>query len=170
MKYCTTLLLAVLVSVTTSGTVALGQDWPQWRGPNRDGDAVFRVPTVWPDMLTEQWSVAVGLGYATPLLSANRVYQFVRQGDEEVMMALDADTGDFIWRTTYPAPFTMNPSTSDHGPGPKSTPALACSRLALAVSSRRSRQTPERYFGRSLRSRSNRCITQRCHLSSRTAS
>ena len=129
MKYCTTLLLAVLVSVTTSGTVALGQDWPQWRGPNRDGDAAFRVPTVWPDMLTEQWSVAVGLGYATPLLSANRVYQFVRQGDEEVMMALDADTGDFIWRTTYPAPFTMNPSTSDHGPGPKSTPALADARL-----------------------------------------
>ena len=125
MKYRTSLLLTVLVSVTTLATEALGQDWPQWRGPNRDGDAAFRVPAVWPDILTERWSVEVGFGYATPLLSANRVYQFVRQGDEEVMVALDAETGESIWRTTYPAPFTMHPATSDHGPGPKSTPALA---------------------------------------------
>ena len=45
------------------------------------------------------------------------------------MSALDAASGDGIWRTSYPAPFDMNPATQRHGPGPKSTPAFADGRL-----------------------------------------
>src|SRR3990170_1147899 len=80
-------------------------------------------------VLTELWKVEVGLGYATPLLVGDRVYMYTRQGEDEVMMALDAGSGQVIWRTSYPARFEMNPATSRHGPGPKSTPALADNRL-----------------------------------------
>jgi outer membrane protein assembly factor BamB len=80
--------------------------------------------------------VEVGLGYATPILVGNRIYIFTRQGEEEVMQALDAASGKNIWRTGYPAPFQMVPQTKRHGPGPKSTPTYANGRLfTLGMSS-----------------------------------
>jgi outer membrane protein assembly factor BamB len=105
-------------------------DWPQWRGPNRDGViASFTEPKPWPDKLTRKWKVEVGLGYATPVVIANRVYMFARQGDEEVLHALDGDTGKAIWRTSYPAPFTISPAAARHEKGPKSTPTFAGGKL-----------------------------------------
>jgi outer membrane protein assembly factor BamB len=118
--------------VATMGMVlqSSAQDWPQWRGPNRDGAVTsFREPAAWPEGLRQQWRVDVGTGYATPLLVGNRIYTFTRQGEEEVMQALDAGSGKSIWRTGYPAPFQMNNATARHGPGPKSTPVHAAGRL-----------------------------------------
>ena len=110
--------------------VATAQDWPQWRGPNRDGAvASFREPASWPQALTARWKVEVGTGYATPLVVGDRIYAFARQGNDEVMMALDAGSGTVVWRTGYPASFSMNPATARHGPGPKSTPTFAGGRL-----------------------------------------
>jgi len=101
-------------------------DWTQWRGPNRDGSIPsFVAPSNWPDQLTQRWKVEVGLGYATPLVVGNRIYLFSRQGENEVMSALDAASGAVIWKEAYQAPFTMNKATEHHGPGPKSTPAFA---------------------------------------------
>ncbi len=106
------------------------EDWPQWRGPNRDGAAPsFIVPMTWPAQLTQKWKTEVGLGYATPLLVGNRIYQFSRQGDNETMAALDAATGSVLWKVGYPAIFTMNNGAARHGAGPKSTPAYAGGRL-----------------------------------------
>src|SRR5262245_51677454 len=106
------------------------QDWPQWRGPNRDGSvASFREPAAWPEHLKQQWRIEVGTGYATPLLVGQRLYVFTRQADDEVMMALEASTGKQIWRSSYPAPFEMWKATARHGPGPKSTPTFANGRL-----------------------------------------
>jgi outer membrane protein assembly factor BamB len=106
------------------------QDWPQWRGPGRDGSiAAFREPATWPKTLTKQWNAEIGLGYATPLVVGNRIFVFTRQGDNEVMTALDAASAKVLWRTSYAAPFRMNPATAPHGPGPKSTPTFAANRL-----------------------------------------
>ena len=120
--------IAVAVVALAPGMAA--QDWTQWRGPNRDGVmASFREPASWPAALTKRWRVEVGTGYATPLVVGNRVYSFTRQGDEEVVTALEASSGKVLWRTAYPAAFKMNPATAPHGPGPKSTPTLAGNRL-----------------------------------------
>ena len=54
---------------------------------------------------------------------------YTRQNEDEVLMAVDADSGNVLWRTSYPAPFDMNPATAPHGPGPKSTPAYANGRV-----------------------------------------
>ena len=113
--------------IINTGTVALAQyaaqDYPQWRGPRRDGAAAtFVAPVVWPDQLTRQWQVETGSGYATPILVGNHVFTFGRQEDNEVIMALDANTGAVLWRTAYNAPYRDNAGTSRHGPGPKSTP------------------------------------------------
>lgn len=125
-----TVRFAILTSVLAIATTAAAQDWPQWRGPNRDGAVMaFEQPTTWPDSLTKRWSVEVGSGYASPVLSDDRLYVFSRQGDDEVMQALDAATGDVIWTTSYPAPFELNPYMKDHGLGPKATPTFAEGKL-----------------------------------------
>src|SRR6185436_21187889 len=110
--------LSFVVVVCTAFLVAVsaqqGADWPQWRGVNRDGSATFSIPASWPEQLTRKWKVDVGLGYATPLLVGNRIYLFSRQGGNEVMSAIDPDSGKTIWQTAYPASFTMNSAAAKH--------------------------------------------------------
>ncbi len=105
-------------------------DWPQWRGPNRDGAiASFTEPKAWPEKLTRKWKVDVGLGYASPVLVGGRVYLFSRQGDNEILQALNADTGAKIWDSSYPATFTLNSAAARHEKGPKATPTYADGKL-----------------------------------------
>jgi len=120
--------IAVLALVLTSASFAQTRsaDWPQWRGPNRDGAVLsFTPPNAWPDTLTRKWKVSVGIGYATPVLIGNRVYMFSRRGDNEVLAAIDADSGKELWATSYPAAFNLNSAAARHEKGPKSTPAFA---------------------------------------------
>ena len=126
----TVILVALACGVSLSLDAQRPADWTQWRGPARDGVAPFSVPAAWPERLTQKWKVEVGSGYATPIVVGNRVYVFARQGENEILMALDADTGKEIWKNAgYPAAFTMMSAAVQHGPGPKSTPAYANGRL-----------------------------------------
>ncbi len=102
-------------------------DWTQWQGPNRDGAVgAFAEPQPWPDRMTQRWKVDVGL---TPIVVGDTVYMFSREGENEVMRALDAVSGEVIWEQAYPASFTMHSASERHGPGPKSTPLFADGRL-----------------------------------------
>ena len=59
--------------VLVSASPVNGQDWPQWRGPNRDGKVTgFIAPQTWPKELTRKWSVSVGDGVATQPFGAVR--------------------------------------------------------------------------------------------------
>ena len=125
------MITALLVGLTAVNHAQLAPgDVTQWRGANRDGIiAGFTEPAAWPEQLNQRWKIEVGLGYATPLVVGNRVYLFSRQDDDEVMSAIDADSGNVVWRTAYPAPFTMNSAATPHGKGPKSTPVFSGGRL-----------------------------------------
>ena len=104
--------------------------WPQWRGPARDGVAsAFSVPTTWPAQLTKKWQATVGVGHASPVVAANRVIVHTRQGNREIVAAYDVETGKPLWQQGVEAPYTMNPAAAGHGPGPKSTPAIADGRV-----------------------------------------
>jgi len=112
---------AILVSA--GGAVA--QDWPQWRGVNRDAKlAGFTAPNTWPKELTQKWKVTVGLGDATPALVGDKLYVFARQGDDEVNLCLDAGTGKEGWQDKYAAIKVQGPDASQHS-GPRSSPTVA---------------------------------------------
>lgn len=112
------------------GSVA-AQDWPQWRGPNRDGKlAGFVSPQNWPKELTWKWKVAVGKGDSTPALVAGRLYAFGRFDANEVVRCLDAATGNVLWQDTYPANFMPDGPSSSH-PGPRATPAVADGKVCV---------------------------------------
>src|SRR5437867_4534579 len=86
---------------TPAAAQVSARDYPQWRGQARDGSAAaFAEPKSWPDKLTLKWKVDVGPGYATPIVVGNRVYTHTRRDDNEVMMALDAESGKVIWQTS----------------------------------------------------------------------
>ena len=64
--------LAALLFLTLPG---LSQDWPQWRGPDRDGVVHgVKVPARWPKALTEEWNVEVGEGISSPVVVDGKVY------------------------------------------------------------------------------------------------
>jgi outer membrane protein assembly factor BamB len=123
--------VAMLAAFTALTAVqASSQDYPQWRGPNRDGEAAaFVRPKTWPNALTLKWKVDVGPGYATPILVGTTIYAFTRRDENEVLAALDRETGKVIWQTGYPAPHKVVAAAQDHGPGPKSTPLFYNGRL-----------------------------------------
>lgn len=127
------LVVALILSESAVGQQAdrtRVEGWPQWRGVSRDGAAAFTIPKSWPEKLTLKWKVDVGTGYAAPITAGDRVYAFSRQGEDEVMRALDAATGKTIWETRYNATYQPNPAaTRTHGMGPKSTPTFADGRL-----------------------------------------
>ena len=102
---------------------ALTQDWPQWRGANRDAKATgFSAPKTWPKELTQKWKVAVGQADATPALVGEKLYVFARQGEEEVIRCLEAGTGKEVWTDKYAAAGATGPA-SGHA-GPRSSPTV----------------------------------------------
>ena len=112
-------------AVLISAAAASGQDWPQWLGPNRDGKASdFAAPATWPKALTQKWKAKVGLGDATPALVGDKLYVFTRQGDDEVLLCLNAADGKEIWRNKYAAKAPSGPSARQHA-GPRSSPVVA---------------------------------------------
>lgn len=117
----------VLVSsclVAVCASHASAQDWPQWRGANRDGKAGgFNVPKSWPKELTQKWKVVVGDGDATPCLAGDKLYVFAWQNGAEVLRCLDAGTGKELWRDQYDTQGATGPA-SRHA-GPRSSPTVA---------------------------------------------
>ena len=112
-----------LILLFTSLALPAAQDWPQWRGPARTGviDG-FKPPASWPDRPKQIWKIQAGIGHASPIVVAGRVYLFSRTGEQESISARDLMTGKELWRQAYDAPYTMNSAATAHGKGPKSTP------------------------------------------------
>ena len=111
--------------ILIGASCVFAQDWPQWRGVNRDGKLTgFTAPQEWPKELTQVWKVTVGLGDSTPALVGDKLYVFARQGAEEVTLCLDAASGKEVWKDKYEAQAVSGPSARQHS-GPRSSPAVA---------------------------------------------
>jgi len=118
--------LAVLAVLVTGvgARPAAAQDWPQWRGANRDAKVIgFVAPTTWPQQLTEKWKVVVGDGVATPAVVGDKIYVFTRQDGNEVVRCLDAATGQEIWQDKYETQGVSGAASQFSGP--RSSPAVA---------------------------------------------
>jgi len=125
MKTLLKLFTAAGLLLTVSLVTGKAQDWPQWRGLNRDGKVTgFTSPVKWPEQLKQGWKVLVGFADATPSLVNNNLYVFTRQGENEILQCLDANTGKQIWQSDgYPAVIAAGPAASH--PGPRSSPAVS---------------------------------------------
>ena len=119
--------MIVCVILISTGCV-FAQDWPQWRGANRDGKVTgFATPQQWPKELSQKWKVTVGLGCASPALVGDKLYVFTRQGAEEVILCLNAANGEEIWKDHYAAQAVTG--AAGRHPGPRSSPAVAAGKV-----------------------------------------
>jgi outer membrane protein assembly factor BamB len=114
-----------------------GQDWPQWRGPNRDGHVeTFAIPAVWPDSLKQVWRVEAGAGLSSPVVADGKIYLLTRDGDDEVVSCYQLADGKRLWQQRYSARFIPNPQAIrpdlfpvSRGKGPFATPVIHAGRL-----------------------------------------
>ena len=109
---------SVLLSSAFAGVLFISvnhlhaDDWPQWRGPQRDGvwredGLVDELPS---GQLDIEWSVEIGPGYNGPTVAAGRVYVMDRQADgkqTERILCFDSQTGEPLWQHEYPAVYTI---------------------------------------------------------------
>lgn len=103
MRFMSLILTAVL-AIASLPTMVLGanDDWPQWRGPNRDGRSpdtglLKQWPTGGPRLV---WKAAgLGLGYAGVSVVGDRVFAMGDQGDSNFLIALGRADGKELWRT-----------------------------------------------------------------------
>jgi outer membrane protein assembly factor BamB len=99
--------LAVFLAGTIAGTSALGaSDWPEWRGPTRDGrSAETNLPARWsPQGENLAWRVPIG-GRSAPVAFGDRLYLLTTGGDvahtQERLVALDAASGKVLWERRF---------------------------------------------------------------------
>ncbi|MEZ6117861.1 MAG: PQQ-binding-like beta-propeller repeat protein [Pirellulaceae bacterium] len=115
--------------------IATDQTWPQWRGPNRDGQS---MDGIWPDKLSQEslqllWRAEFGPSYSGPVLSNDLVFTTeTREETDEVVYALDRKTGKERWRTEWKGSLKVPFFAASNGSWIRSTPAYDGERLYVA--------------------------------------
>ena len=97
--------------------------WPNWLGPNHDGTLdsfALPVPPKGKDY-APGWSVKVGRGWASPVCDSKVLILHERDGENEVLRAMDPSTGKESWRFSYRSGYRDSFGMED---GPRSTPAI----------------------------------------------
>src|SRR5262245_38779259 len=103
---------------------ARANDWPQWRGPNRDGHSrETGLLKEWPkDGPKELWKAAdLGTGYSTPSVAGGRIYLCGAKGDEECCITLNEADGKPAWTVKLGK---VGPNKGPQYPGARSTPTV----------------------------------------------
>jgi outer membrane protein assembly factor BamB len=122
--------LLIALTLLISSHPALAQDWPQWRGPARDGQVPpASAPASWPQSLRRLWRVDIGEGYSSPVVSGSRAFVHSRRDPDEVVLAVNIRSGQILWQQKYPAAFKKNQYAVNMAKGPNSTPLVIGKRL-----------------------------------------
>jgi len=120
MRSCKLVLILLVCSVMT--VAVFGQDWPQWRGPDRNGvSAETGLLKQWPAAgPTLSWSVSnLGKGYGSMAIRGDFIYLQGTQGGNSVVFCLKRGTGATLWTRTLGRTLDQ-----DKGGGPRGTPTL----------------------------------------------
>jgi outer membrane protein assembly factor BamB len=127
--------LVTAINLIAIHTKAEPSTWPQWRGPNRDGQI---SGAAWPDKLdtnhlSEIWRVELGPSYSGPIVGADQVFTTETKDKKfEIVTAFDRSTGKQLWRTQWEGAISVPFFAKSNGDWVRSTPALDRDRLYVA--------------------------------------
>jgi outer membrane protein assembly factor BamB len=116
----------LLLALGLSALGASAADWPQWRGPQRDGISretglLKEWPQAGPKLLYQVKDI--GFGYSTPAVVGERIYLLSSEGlDNESVLALSAKDGKRVWSTRIGK--VGNPDQNPSYPTSRSTPTV----------------------------------------------
>ncbi len=110
-------------------------DWPQWRGPNRDG--AWRETGILesfpPGGLKVLWRAPVGPGFSSPVVAQGRAYlihsELTPPKAKERVQCFDVASGQVLWTYAYDVNYPDWAFTPEPGMGPAATPMVCDKRL-----------------------------------------
>lgn len=121
---CRAVASCVLALALIARALASSADWPQFLGPERNG--VYGGPPLaetWPAAGPRVvWRKTVGQGFSAPVVAGDRVLLFHRVDGSEVLDALEAQTGNPLWRYQYPTRYKDDFGFDE---GPRAAPVVA---------------------------------------------
>jgi outer membrane protein assembly factor BamB len=129
-KINTALFVALAASCFPCGAPAA--DWTQFRGPNHDGTSPEKILTHWPESgLRQIWKAPLQNGFSALTIGGGKAFTLVTRevdgADQEVCLALDANSGRELWSTPlgvaqYDGGGEKGAPDNNGGDGPRSTP------------------------------------------------
>jgi outer membrane protein assembly factor BamB len=132
-RYGPTVALAALLVAALGAQTPVNPDWPQWRGPERNGISketglLKQWPAGGPPLL---WRITnLGAGYGSVAIKGDRIYVQMMTGRLSAVASLNRANGQIVWsRTIGPA------SNNDRGNGPRGTPTIESDRLYVLTES-----------------------------------
>jgi outer membrane protein assembly factor BamB len=118
---------ALVSSLTVAGSTLLADDWPQWRGPRRDGVSAEKG-------LLKQWPAGgpplawqtrgAGEGYSSMAVANGRLVTLGARSGTEYVIAFDVASGKRLWEVPNGRRFN-----NDRGDGPRATPTIDGDRI-----------------------------------------
>ena len=126
--------VAVLSLLLVNAALIRAADWPQYGGPRNDGISPEKISVKWPVEGPRQvWKVPLTGGFSVITVSQGRAYSLVLRSvegaDQEVCVAMDADTGKELWAAPlgtikYDGGGSAGTRDNNGGDGPRSTPSV----------------------------------------------
>ncbi|MCM3869483.1 MAG: PQQ-like beta-propeller repeat protein [Pyrinomonadaceae bacterium] len=115
-------LAVIALFLSTEIAAQVGADWPQWRGPNRDGISketglLKQWPEQGPPLVWK--ATGAGGGYSSFAISKGRLFTLGLRSDREYVIAFDVTNGKEAWATPFGSAFR-----NDRGDGPRGTPTV----------------------------------------------
>jgi outer membrane protein assembly factor BamB len=127
--------LAGLILLWSLSLPVRADNWPQWRGPNRDGvwTETGILKSFPPEGLKVRWRVPVGPGWSSPVIAKGRVYltdaQLLRPKAKERVLCFDEKTGKPHWVYSYEAPYPDWAYVPSQQSGPTATPIVEAGKI-----------------------------------------
>jgi len=129
------MLLKSVVLLFTSMFVSAAADWPQWRGPSRDGHVQSRA---WPELLDtnhlrQTWRVELGPSYSGPVVAGDRVFTTeTKDKQSEIVTAFERASGRQLWQAKWDGALTVPFFAKANGDWIRATPACDGESLFVA--------------------------------------
>src|SRR6266496_4783813 len=130
-----TTLFQIAALALLMGQAGQAADWPQWRGPNRDGawNETGIVKSFPAEGLKIGWRVPVGPGWASPVVAGGRVYvtdmRLEKPRAWERLQCFKESNGKLLWSYASELPYPDWAFIPEHGGGPAATPIVEEGRI-----------------------------------------
>jgi len=122
------ILASTIVSFTQVNSYGETLDWPQWRGPTRDG--AIKKGSPWPESIAKKalrqvWRKEIGKGYPGPVLSEEMVFTVEStKSKNELVRAFKRKSGDEVWKSDWKGSMRVPFFAWKNGSWVRSTPAF----------------------------------------------